>query len=945
MSSISTTTRPTAVDVAALVEDVVRERVGIFAEFFRPLLHDFASRLAASLSAAPRAAFVCVPDVVRTALVDLTDPLMMLHLKTLIVEFHAHREAMGLPFTPDSSYAFEEFQAHLSHPDAAAVLYADHPVLVELVERTLRQRQALLLEVTDHFIADARELSQHQLISQARIAEIHVPDGGDSHNGGRVVTFLRTPGEQIVYKPRSMATETLTADLVSLINPHLDPSASLELPRSLDMDSHGWQQKISPRPVASLTGARRYAYRLGAFTALFAAIGATDLHCENVLAAGEHPMFIDLETLVGVRYRSSDGDTPPLSATPVITTGLIPFFQPGASVDIDISGAGNRSEQESRLTSTMLVDKGTDATRLENLPVVMQHTTNLLTLGSEPADLGDLSSDFDAGLRDSIAAIRAEVRGIKKSIRRKFVIRQVLRPTAVYARFLEASLHPRYLKDPAERRRLFSLMKPLRLIAEGTRDQLRALEQAALVSGDVPYFSVDAHATAAFSPDLGSVDGVFHCSPSEEIAAAVDHFLATPELQHRYLCHVAIRGGDAVSDGEDDRPRQGDFGTDLWVGDVTSFATRTADLVEELNVGRRGAPAWLLPGVTPHGSVSLMPMSAHLYDGGGVLLALAASAKPTHRKLAAEATRGGLLETLPGTDTALGLSVFSGQPSAAYLAWELDQAGVPGLDSLPSQILAGVASVHLSDTHVRDLLGGLAGTAAWVASVPALALDQADLLERGIAQMLDVLRNDDLPAHEMAHGRMGVAWALARVAKRVGDESALRMAANHLHRAAELWTTTEQPHVAKVAHASWCKGTAGALIALGEGLVAAGRSVEEVRLITDPLVDQSVRAAHGRGRDMTPCHGVSGVVQALAHASSTLHVPAYLDAARRLFTDRMSRVSAEGYNGGLRRSQGHLGYMTGLTGVAHTAALLADRRLGVPLALTATPMLVGGDNS
>ena len=38
--------------------------------------------------------------------------------------------------------------------------------------------------------------------------------------------------------------------------------------------------------------------RSGVWLAVFDALGTSDLHYENMIASGEHPMFIDLETFV-----------------------------------------------------------------------------------------------------------------------------------------------------------------------------------------------------------------------------------------------------------------------------------------------------------------------------------------------------------------------------------------------------------------------------------------------------------------------------------------------------------------------------------------------------------------------------------------------------------------------------------------------------------------------
>lgn len=924
---------PIRIEVSGLVEDAIQERIGIFASFARPHLTIFAKQLGAKISRLPDRYRINAETIISGALIDYADLFMATHLKTLISEFHAHREAMGLPFTPDSSYAFDEFQTHLGNPAVVEILYADHPVLAGLSTCNLTQRLRLLLEVTQNFIADTEVLYQHGLITDTSLQQIRIPGGSDTHNEGRLVTFISTEQEDLVYKPRSMHAEKVASELLNLVNPHL--KTPLRLPETVEVENHGWQKKIVPSTANSLLEVSRYAYRLGAFSALFSAIGATDLHCENVIACGEDPMFIDLETLVGLRFRNQTGE-PSLPASPLLSSGLIPFYQPGASIDVDVSGVGNWREQESRLKCVTLVDAGTDATRLESQPVQMKHSINLLTLANEPVDLGDFTTEFDAGMTDAIQAIRSETDSIKQIARQHFVVRQVIRPTAVYARFLEAALHPNYLRDSSERRRLFSLLKPLRHLPEEQRDTVKQLEIESLIRGDIPFFLVESSGTTLIAPGLGSASEIIYKSPSSEISASIDHFLGIDPKIHRYLCQTALRSGDAVSDETDDHHGRSEMLSEVWRDGVSGLVDNINQTISELNLGSREHPGWILPGITPHGTVALMPMTAHLYEGGGLLLILACSGNPMHKELAASAIESGVLETIAKADTPVGLSVFSGRPSAALITWELNAAGLTGFDDLSHSFLDEVKSSPRCATRQRDLIGGLAGTAAWLASDPILALRHSSLIEEGIAEMRDLIQSDEIPQHEFAHGKLGLAWALSRTGRLIGDERSCRIAAEHLRHIRDLWLEAKLPDIPKVTHASWCKGGAGALIGLAEGLLNVGEDLDGVRRLVEQLGQRLITATRGRGRDVTPCHGISGAIQALLHVSNKLGDAKLRQIASDLFTERMARVSTEGYNGGLHRSQGHLGYMTGLTGLAHTSVLLASPEVGIPLALTAT---------
>ena len=63
----------------------------------------------------------------------------------------------------------------------------------------------------------------------------------------------------------------------------------------LDCGTYGWMEFITASPCESPQEVERFYQRQGGYLALLYAIEATDFHLENLIAAGEHPVLIDLE--------------------------------------------------------------------------------------------------------------------------------------------------------------------------------------------------------------------------------------------------------------------------------------------------------------------------------------------------------------------------------------------------------------------------------------------------------------------------------------------------------------------------------------------------------------------------------------------------------------------------------------------------------------------------
>jgi lantibiotic modifying enzyme len=74
----------------------------------------------------------------------------------------------------------------------------------------------------------------------------------------------------------------------------------------IERGDYGWSEFV----VASLCTAQdevaRFYEHQGSYLALLYALNAVDLHNENVIAAGEHPMLVDLEALFHPRVGGND---------------------------------------------------------------------------------------------------------------------------------------------------------------------------------------------------------------------------------------------------------------------------------------------------------------------------------------------------------------------------------------------------------------------------------------------------------------------------------------------------------------------------------------------------------------------------------------------------------------------------------------------------------------
>ena len=144
-------------------------------------------------------------------------------------------------------------------------------------------------------------------------------------------------------KPRALDADVAYGRLLTELNELGFAPAFATIPTLAAGPRHGWQARVEPAACPDEAAVERYFRRFGGQLAVLYALRATDMHQENVIACGEHPMIIDLETLLQPRLGGAEARTvDPLigesAIDSVLRVGLLP--RPHGPMGADISGTG-----------------------------------------------------------------------------------------------------------------------------------------------------------------------------------------------------------------------------------------------------------------------------------------------------------------------------------------------------------------------------------------------------------------------------------------------------------------------------------------------------------------------------------------------------------------------------------------------------------------------------
>jgi lantibiotic modifying enzyme len=385
----------------------------------------------------------------RKTLERITRPCLDLEWKS----FELATSALGL--AAPSAAATERMFLRERPGDRLALLFQKFPVLVRLWCLTITQWREHVVEVLERCRADRRAIGDFFGKPVAHTIADMRPGLSDSHNRGRTVTLIEFDGgRRVIYKPRSGKSESVWFSLLGWMNRNgFQPR--LRLARLLLRKDYYWMEYLDVVSCENEAAVRRFYERMGALIAAAYLMKAVDCHRENVIAAGEDPVLVDIDAIWHVSSLTKAQSL----ADVLYRTGFFPNSRP-ASLQSRSSVLGSSAT-------------GKHLARITGKPVLAAHYTNEIIAGFSRA------WNCILGAPSRRAAFLRIVRRVRSQRRR-----WIYRATESYGALLQASVEPGRLRSMAARQALITSTcchrAPTTAVAKA--------EIAALTRLDLPYF-------------------------------------------------------------------------------------------------------------------------------------------------------------------------------------------------------------------------------------------------------------------------------------------------------------------------------------------------------------------------------------------------------------------------------------------------------------------------
>lgn len=444
---------------------------------------------------------------------------------------------------------------------------------------------------------------------------------GDTHNFGKTVTILEfANNKKLVYKPRNLKINEAYNNLIDFLN----KTGRIEVLRklkSISFEDHGYEEFLEHYLCETEYEFRHFYIRFGEILALSYILNATDLHMENLIAYGEYPMIIDLETFIQQPNRFNDDvlnekinyEFDSVKRTLLLESRL---RQNDVNEGIDISAINGKGYVMDEVF--VPINMYTDMVRYEKQKIHIKGAKNLPFSENYSMDVKKYVNEILMGFSyvyDAFLDFREDP--LFREAIKKFAgiqVRHIIRNTDQYDTILRHSLHPEHLMDMLDREKIFENMWSSSVYD----DFVIFSEVNGMQRNDIPIFYKYTDSDSIFNDMNQEKENYFSQDAYSRLIKNIEDLSIRNKEKQKSFIHLALDYQDLILDGKCDSSKltfkeidmKNEYYIFLYLKKVKEYAIKIA-----------GEKAWYAPVLNNFGKWSYDLVDNDLYDGiGGIAL-------------------------------------------------------------------------------------------------------------------------------------------------------------------------------------------------------------------------------------------------------------------------------------------------------------------------------------
>ncbi|HAT4231871.1 TPA: type 2 lantipeptide synthetase LanM, partial [Clostridium perfringens] len=315
---------------------------------------------------------------------------------------------------------------------------------------------------------------------------------GDTHAGGKfVVEYEFNNNTKIIYKPKNLFIAKKFYELLSWIN-KTSNLEKLAIPRNYYNDFYTIEEYIDIKQCENYDEVKRYYKRIGQLIGLTYHLKGNDFHHENIIASGEHPYLIDLETLFVHSFKDNIEDVFDVISLNYEESINAMSFLPSNTAFMNKNGQGidisALSYKDQKLPFKILQLVGDiNNPKFEYKEFNVKSQNNIPLVNNIKIDYRNYKNDIVEGFNDiNIFILENKVDFLDKlNIFKDIKVRQLMRNTYEYSKILEYSSHPKYTSNmQAFEKTLYTLWNSVHLNKSMVTSEIEDM-----ILDDIPIFN------------------------------------------------------------------------------------------------------------------------------------------------------------------------------------------------------------------------------------------------------------------------------------------------------------------------------------------------------------------------------------------------------------------------------------------------------------------------
>ncbi|MCH9644992.1 MAG: type 2 lantipeptide synthetase LanM family protein [Gammaproteobacteria bacterium] len=485
-----------------------------------------------------------------------------------------------------------------------------------------------------------------QTVSQAMLGNDtyrihHISGTGDTHRLGQHVMRIDFQNknnlkQSIIYKPRDLGIDLAYNGLIRWLNQHY--ALTLETFTIIKRDGYGWCEFVTHDSCTSIDAVERCYQRYGALLAVMYSLNGDDIHFENIIAHGEHPIIVDLECLLKPALEANASLEKPPS---VLDSLLLPTRLDVEDETEGWSIGGLSGDGSGKIFNAGLNIVGTDSNDvvIKRSDIEINNAANNRVLYN-----GRPHEDYELSYQNVLRGFTECYQIISQhkdflcsdqsplNLFNTTPARYLLRGTNSYAILLRESFHPDIMESETAWQTHFNWLDAM-LEEQPTYSGLVASEKQDLTYGDIPYFSYDPQQNCILNGHDEKVDIKIHMGGLDR----VKQHLRSLEKNDLHIQQHIIAGSYAtyqLNQDDDNKKKSGAENTHkLHINKLSDSSTKTIahkhanallKKINRLTINKEHHITWPCITVAPIGlkRVFTISITSHGFWSGSLGIAL-----------------------------------------------------------------------------------------------------------------------------------------------------------------------------------------------------------------------------------------------------------------------------------------------------------------------------------